>query len=149
MQSTIGHQLDWVRIFKETAEALDFMHKKRFLHNDLKADNIVLFKENKVIHPVIIDFGKCPSSHNPKRYSLTAREQTKYEKRHRHIAPELVKGTHVQSFKSDIYSYGYIITQVSQAIPRKCDLLDDVSIACVRADPAKRPTLTDIIAKLN
>ena len=37
-QSGVRDLLDWVSIFKETAEALDFMHKKGFLHNDLKSD---------------------------------------------------------------------------------------------------------------
>ena len=49
-------QVDWIRMFKEAADALDFVHKKGYLHNDLKGDNILFFKENKAIHPVIIDF---------------------------------------------------------------------------------------------
>lgn len=148
MQSTIVDLINWVRILKETADALDFMHKKGFLHNDLKSDNIVMFQEDNAIHPVIIDFGKCRSIRNPKRYSLMAKEQRKYQKHHRHIAPELVKGTHPQSFKSDVYSYGYILNQISKSISGKFDLLDDISIACLRTNPAERPTLTEIIIKL-
>lgn len=148
MQSVIGDQLDWIKIFREIAEALDFMHKKGFLHNDLKSDNIVLSQENNAIHPVIIDFGKCRTITNPKRYSLVAKEQKKYRKYHQHIAPELVKGTHSQSVKSDIYSYGYIMTQILKSISRKFDVLADISIACVRTDPVERPTLTEIFIKL-
>ena len=151
IQSGVRDQLDWVSIFKETAEALDSMHKKGFLHNDLKSDNILLSQENNAIHPVIIDFGKCRNMTNPKRYSLTAEEQNKYKKYHRHIAPELVKGTHSQSFKSDIYSYGYLLSQMSKSfsISRKFDdVFADISIACVRTDPVRRPTLTAIIVKL-
>ena len=86
---------------------------------------------------------------NPKRYSLTAEEQKKYKKYNRHIAPELVKGTHSQSFKSDIYSYGYLLSQMSKSISRKFDdVLADISIAYVRTDPVQRPTLTAIIVKL-
>ena len=148
-QSGVRDQLDWVSIFKETAEALDFMHKKGFLHNDLKSDNILLSQENNAIHLVIIEFGKCHNMTNPKRYSLTAEEQKKYKKYHRHIAPELVKGTHSQSFKSYIYSHGYLLSQMSKSISRKFDdVLADISIAYVRTDPVQRPTLTAIIVKL-
>ncbi|CAB4011817.1 probable serine threonine- kinase gdt4 [Paramuricea clavata] len=150
IQSGVGDRLDWVSIFKETAEALYFMHKKGFLHNDLKSDNIVLSEENNAIHPVIIDFGKCRSLSNPKRYSLTAKEQKKYKEYHRHIAPEVVKGTHSQSFKSDIYSYGYLLSQMSKLISKTFDdVIADISIACVRTDPDQRPTLTEIVIKLN
>ena len=89
------------------------MHKKGFLHNDLKGDNVLLSNYDNAIHPVIIDFGKCRSITNPKRYSLTAKEQRKYKKYHRHIAPELVEGTHPQSCQSDIYSYGYLLGQIN------------------------------------
>ncbi|CAB4008907.1 serine threonine- kinase [Paramuricea clavata] len=141
-------QVDWVRICKEAADALDFMHKKGFLHNDLKGDNVLLSNDNNAIHPVIIDFGKCRSITNPKRYSLRAKEQRKYSKYHRHIAPELIEGTHPQSCESDIYSYGYLLTQITRSITKNHTVLDNISIACVRRNPLKRPTLSDIILKL-
>ena len=103
------------------------MHMKRFLHNDLKSDNIVLFKE---IHSVIIDFGWCRSSHYPKRYSLTAREQTKYEKPHRHIAPEHYSVRHTCAIFQVVYVFLWLYYYSS-------GLLNDVSIACVPTDPAK------------
>ena len=99
-----GVEVNWITIFKQVADALDFVHRKGFQHNDLKGDNILLFKENEAIRPVIIDFGKCRSLTNPKRYNLTDKEQRKYKKHHCHITPELVGGTHPQSCESDVYS---------------------------------------------
>ena len=130
-----GVEVNWITIFKQAADALDFVHRKGFLHNDLKGDNILLFKENEAIRPVIIDFGKCLGLTNPKRYNLTDKEQRKYKKHHRHIAPELVGGTHPQSCESDVYSYGYLLRQITRSLTTKITILEGISIACMRGTP--------------
>ena len=141
-------EVKWIKIFEEAADALDFVHKKGFLHNDLKGDNILLFKENEAIYPVIIDFGKCRPLTNPKRYYLMDKERRKYKKPHRHIAPELVEGTHSQSCESNIYSYGYLLRQITRSLKTKITVLEDILIACMRKNPLERPTLPEIILRL-
>lgn len=50
---------DWNRIFYDTTDALEHIHKCGFAHNDLKTNLFVLEKcDYQVLHPVIIDFGK-------------------------------------------------------------------------------------------
>lgn len=62
----------WVRILLGICNGLDAIHKKGYLHNDLKCDNIVLSDylpmSNHVppLWPIIIDFGKARSTSYPK-----------------------------------------------------------------------------------
>ncbi|KXJ24321.1 putative L-type lectin-domain containing receptor kinase S.5 [Exaiptasia diaphana] len=52
----------WTSIFKETAEALEYVHSKGFIHNDIKGDNVLLKSASAcslpdTLKPVLIDFG--------------------------------------------------------------------------------------------
>ena len=51
---------DWNRIFYDTADALEHIHKCGFAHNDLKTSHVVVLekRDHQVLHPVITDFGK-------------------------------------------------------------------------------------------
>lgn len=51
----------WLRIMKELAEALAFIHSKNIVHQDIKSDNVILYDNNKVIQCVLIDFGNWKS----------------------------------------------------------------------------------------
>ena len=56
-------------IFIKVLEGVQFLHSKGILHNDLKADNIVVCEERVVL----IDFGKatmikCPVTYNIKKW---------------------------------------------------------------------------------
>lgn len=55
----------WVRISWAIACAVQFLHSKNILHNDLKEDNILLKFSNSIFTPVIIDFGKATHLSNP------------------------------------------------------------------------------------
>jgi hypothetical protein len=46
-----------VRLIKETASALAYVHKQRIYHRDLKPHNILLDKKAKPFRAVLIDFG--------------------------------------------------------------------------------------------
>ena len=103
-------------IMKEILEAFIFMHKKKILHNDIKADNVLIGQNRSVI----IDFGKatmldCPVIYN---VALNADQCNIYNKKHRHLAHELrnVPNTK-QSTKTDAYSIGYMMKHVGAAIP--------------------------------
>ena len=47
-----------------------------------------------------------------KRKVLSEEEQKIYRDKHSHIAPEVVKGTHPPSIKSDVYSTGVVFSQL-------------------------------------
>ena len=98
----------WIGILGKVALALSRVHKVGFLHNDLKANNVVLDKsERKTYNPVIIDFGKSlPMTGLQGPKNLTKERQVKYMEAFPHIAPEIVTGLRGQSVKSDTFSFG-------------------------------------------
>ena len=89
----------------ECADALYFIHSKEYLHNDLKADNVIINEGNNSLHPIIIDFGKSTTLAKGTVSHLSLRDQERYRKFHKHIAPEVVRGTYPQSQASDVYSF--------------------------------------------
>jgi len=137
----------WIAIFKETADGLQYVHSKHILHNDIKGDNVVLtntFENSKRFHPVLIDFGKSCTTGKAKRYILTYKEQHKYYKHHWHIAPELINGTQSQSFASDVYSLGALMSHSCKVIDQPNQILYSVSQKCMHCNPKERPYLNDI-----
>jgi len=78
------------------ADALYFIRSKEYLHNDLKADNVITNGGTNSLHPVIIDFGKSTTLAKGKVYHLSPRDQERYRTFHKHIAPDVVRGTHPQ-----------------------------------------------------
>ena len=107
MPSTLQYRLDndvkefdvtknheqWLMVISQLADAINYLHEKEILHNDIKCDNILLVVCSRLCCPILIDFGK------------TLEEQQRYFKYHSHIAPEVVDGTHTPSVKSDILIY--------------------------------------------
>ena len=64
-----------------------YMHSKYILHNDIKADNIIVCPGLK---PKITDFGKATLKTEPVLYNLSKEETEKYNNYyHRHLAYEL------------------------------------------------------------
>lgn len=59
----------------ECAHALSFIHSKGYLHNDLKGDNMIISEVDKMLHPIIIDFGK--STTKPKAKSTSYQKEIK------------------------------------------------------------------------
>ena len=97
------------------------------------ADNILLTTNDSGLPPVLIDFGKCRKVSNAKWYKLNANKQAKYFKKHWHIAPELVYGTHGQSFASDLFSFGTVMGWVYNSVPLHwvyvCYILPSLSLS--------------------
>ena len=101
-------------ICKGILNAVIYLHKKKILHNDIKADNVVIANEVKMI-----DFGKATMLSSPLIYNIVpgSNECNMYNTRHRHIAYELrnIPGTK-QSVKTDIYSVGYMFKHAAARI---------------------------------
>lgn len=104
------------RLLSEILEAVEYLHKKGLLHNDLKTDNIIVSTIGN--HIRIIDFGysETDAQYMTKRLGGTAEAS----------APEVLEGnTDIPSTStSDIYSLGGIIDAVFPnryvGIVRKC-----------------------------
>ena len=83
-----------------------YMHSRQILHNDIKADNVVVANTAK-----IIDFGKATLISKPVVYNIVpgSSENTRYNSVHRHLANKhrYVPGSS-QTIATDTYSVGHL-----------------------------------------
>lgn len=103
---------NWAKILERTTEALSYIHSKVFIHGYIKSNNIAIKNESDSHVPVIIDFGKMKNISEAKKYNLNSKEKERYSNKYKHIAPEVIKGSHPKSPASDIYSLGMVIPLV-------------------------------------
>jgi serine/threonine protein kinase len=101
----------WLLVLDRVAEALQHIHSRGYLHNDLKANNVVLeMRYGSRYNPVIIDFGKSTRINAPKpKKCLSPADQRMYRQTYPHIAPEIVSGKGTSSTASDVYSFANLI----------------------------------------
>ena len=104
-------------ICKEILNAVKYIHGRSILHNDIKADNIIVVHNERV---VLIDFGKATNVKCPIMYNVgpLSPEYETYETHHRHLAYELRNkpGTY-QSIFTDTFSVGYMFKHTAAVIP--------------------------------
>ena len=92
------------KIMLKLCQALQHLHEKQLLHQDIKSDNILITKINSDYFPMLVDFGKsiAISKAPSKRTLLAPLQQEEYRKKNRHIAPEIALGQ-PPSCASDIF----------------------------------------------
>ena len=107
--------VSWLQILIRLTEALIFIHKKGFVHNDLKGNNVLLCKDEQMWQPVIIDYGKSVglSGAQAKQNNSAQSSCNLIKKRCSHTAPEVFSGQQPPSCASDIYSLGVIFEKVN------------------------------------
>ena len=88
-----------VRIIGEVLKALNFVHTMGFMHRDIKAENIAVYKENNQIQIKLIDFGLA-CEHFPELNQKCGSPG--------YMAPELLDGKKY-SFKADLFSTGALM----------------------------------------
>ena len=128
------------------AKAISQIHAKGYSHCDLKGDNIVINKVDKDFYPIVIDFGKMQKACEAKIKKLSTIEHKKYSKCHKHIALEVVGGTHPPTKASDIYAFGLIISLV--CFYHRIETLRLIGVTCINGTPERRPTIDQIIDQL-
>ena len=106
----------------------------------------IISDHNNTLHPVIIDFGKSTTIPQGKYYKLSQRDQDKYRKYHKHIAIEVVRGTHPQSEASDIYAFGLLLSLLCKYKPNEA--LRKLAVWCINGNPEKRPQTQQLATKL-
>lgn len=140
----------WLFILRKVIEALHHVHRRGVLHNDLKANNIVLEKRKDQWNPVVIDFGKARFITDPKPLmTLSESSQELYKKKYPYIAVEIVCGKGRQSVASDIFSVGKIALSVLDLLPTATSLSLKLARKAIRDDPAKRPGLNELLNALS
>ena len=126
-----------LKILIQVGEAIEYIHSKKIVHNDIKPENILISKN--FLDLKIIDFGYA------EKLSFLKRKINYTGGTEKYIAPERKKG--IISFKTDIYSYGVMIEESLL----KYDLIKEiypVILLSKSENPEKRPTLKEIIKKL-
>ncbi len=88
--SVIGHIL----------RALDFLHRNRVVHGDLKPSNILIEDRNGALIPWVLDFGLARTIHDP--FEQGASGTLLY------MAPEVIEGAS-PGIAADLYSLGLMI----------------------------------------
>ena len=110
-----------------------YMHGRKILHNDLKADNVLVSSTTK-----IIDFGKATLVTEPVIYNIHpgSAENKLYNSQHRHLAYELrnVPGSK-QSVYTDAYSLGHMFKHAAaklnyNPIIELGKMMKDQNVAC-------------------
>ena len=139
----------WKSVLDSAGEALQHIHFKRYLHNDLKANNVVLEDRSHLSNPVIIDFGKSTKINDPKKKKCMSKaEQRVYRQIYPHIAPEIVSGSRNASIASDVYSFAKLIQFLCDKdvlnVGAEGQILKNLALS---EDPDVRPHLNALIRK--
>ena len=135
--------IEFLAIIRQLSEVLEYLHVHQLLHNNIKCDNVMIYKDLEGLKPVLIDFGKACKLGDGKSKKLTDAEKKKYRERHSHIAPEIVEGTAPQTASSDIFALGRIILKIGTRL--NCPKIIDLSKLCTSENPAKRCTLSFLV----
>ena len=136
----------WFEIIANIARALQHVHKVGFVHNDIKANSVVLDRVDATLtrcNPVLIDFKKSLPLTGLKGPKVMSEKQ---QIKDTNIAPEIVTGKKGQSIESDIYSFG----KMTDVIFLKVNLgsLHEVLRQTLDVNPKKRPKLQEILKQL-
>ncbi|RIB20862.1 kinase-like domain-containing protein [Gigaspora rosea] len=162
------NELDWASKIANLyyiADGLNTIHEAKLVHKDFHSGNIV---NQNTFSPYITDFGLCkPVSQDPNSRELFGVLP--------YIAPEVLYTSGKEyTQKSDIYSFGIIMSEVFTGYPPYHDIPHDKDLAtriclgyrpkiscktpqilldlmnkCLDAEPQNRPTAKELTNKLN
>ena len=144
--ANILNQANCIAVFQKICSALCHMHSKGYLHNDLKADNVVLerISVSEELNPVVIDFGKSVKASSVQAYRKGSGIECSTK---RYLAPE-VRSERRYSTASDIYSLGRMLKAISCVVgfyQRVRELVKDLT----KERPSDRPSLDFFARKLS
>ena len=127
----------WLALCHKLAVNLERMHNKGILHNNIKADNILVDIRPNDVRIYYIDFGQASFRSGS---TLLPPDECDDSEDLDHIAPEVRSGYH-SSPKSDIYSLGVIFGDIADEF---CDCLGPLADEMCYSKPRKRLTLDEV-----
>ena len=134
---------EWKKIIHGVILAVNYLHKKSIIHNDIKENNVIIQKVGSETHSILIDLGKGCFLPHGKVYSMNDAKKQEYKKKYPHIAPDLVDGHCNQSKNSDIFSFGKLVKQIN-GIHLNMPALESISLHCTEYYCTQRPSTFDI-----
>lgn len=120
----------WQCVIKQIAEVINHVHNCGYIHNDIKTNNVVIYENSNNFIPVLIDFGKACRRDFGAKKNLGTEEQKMYHCKYKHIAPEVINGSHKQSTYSDIYSFGYLVYRIVSTTCKQSKVLHKIVKQC-------------------
>ena len=149
-----------LKIFRQLAVALSYLHQQGIIHRDIKPENIILSRNR----PILIDFGLAKKFNLPSITVDGSIVGTMY-----YLPPEVLKGGEY-SEKGDVYALGLILYEmlsgrlpfettsfgelVEEKLNREIDCPPNVSDRTCRLikilldrDPTKRPSVTELLTE--
>lgn len=106
-------------------------NKHRYIHCDLKGDNIVFDEEKNEIH--LVDFGLSIEADDNLVGLTTAHQNLSISKKSWHFAPETLNGECQFSFLSDYYQLGIVLNQMN--IPKLQTLAEKLQDQSIHKRP--------------
>jgi serine/threonine-protein kinase TNNI3K len=108
-----GPEATRFRIAQEIAAGIDHLHRKEFMHRDVKTENVLL---DDGLHAKVSDFGVAKRNGNP---SLPGPPQHSFDSHTRgcgtmrYMAPEVLLSAGEYSFPCDVYSFGMLLWELT------------------------------------
>ena len=121
--------VELIRYFKESAEALDFLHAQHRMHRDIKPENILILQR----HAKVADFGLARMMESQRMVSATSSGTPAY------MAPEVWRGK--VSHNSDQYSLAATYAELRMdrtLVPSRGDMME-VMLAHLERKPDLDP----------
>lgn len=167
---------NWRLLFTELCAAVGHLHRQGLVHGDLKPSNVMLRNSGGECHVILSDLGQCREPSSPSVVESTTIGTIEYmspELARRELDPSLK--IHYEK-ASDIWSLGMILYWMLNkgvlpfASQDNAEILNELASlsqsrvdalfagssperkalrAMLRVDPAKRPTINDIIDMLS
>lgn len=101
------------KVIFDITRALEYIHKRGLVHHDVKPANILSFKEDGIVHYGLTDFGITKEIRETIiRQTKTSGESLTFA----YAAPERLQGVDLNDPRSDIFSLGTSIFEITNGI---------------------------------
>ncbi len=144
---------DWIMVCRDMANGLDALHKKGFLHCDMKMDNVLLWREPHNSYSrwqaKIIDLDSARNLDDlPEPLQLSSSEKEQCFQFMLHIAPELIEGVTTYTTQTEIYALGLLFSDIADQSQDNREL-KRLGAKCLERKARRRPKMGYILRKLN